>query len=181
MEWLKPIIERLSVNSLIAAIGITSLGCWFFYKTPLLIAIFFCCALYLFFYFIAFCYDTYKRNTARDRAEKERLERILDEDSAIRKRIDIWFASISVDHKEKLLQLLKWESSPTAVNIKICPSIDKYIHLIPQNYTIDMGLHRDPIRLIYPIENKTPGSNTTYFIHPHLIRLLMDSTTTNNR
>ena len=48
------------------------------------------------------------------------------------------------------------------------------IQVNDEEFIIDMGVYEQPIRLLYQIENLSSNSYKTYYIHPHLIKLLTD-------
>ncbi len=174
MEWLKPITEKLNANILVAAVALTALGWWYFSKYEILLALGCCCAIYLvilFFYTIVHAYNVKKR---ADKREIEALEEMAQEDRQKNLRIDVWFASLHKQHIDNLLKLLTWNSPPNAINVKIYSPDKELLCFSPEEYTIDLGAFEQPIRLLYPIENCSSNSYRTYFIHPHLIKLLID-------
>lgn len=174
MEWLKPITEKLNANILIAAVALTSLGWWYFSRYDLLLAIGCCCGLYL---IILSFYNLIQSYNAKKRIEKreiEALKEITEEERQKNLRIDVWFASLNEHYKENLLKLMTWNSLPNAINVKIYSPDKERLFFYQDEFTIDMGVYEDPIRLVYPIENNSSNSYCAYFMHPYLIKILID-------
>ena len=179
MEWLKPITEKLNANIFIAAVALTALGWWYLSKYDFLLAIGCCCSIYLiilFFYNIVHAYIVKKR---ADKREMENLHDMLEEDRQKNLRIDVWFASLHQQHIDNLYKLLTWKSLPNAINVKIYSPDKERLYFNPDEFTIDMGVYEQPIRLLYPIENNSSNSYITYFIHPYLSKLLIDNRANN--
>lgn len=174
MEWLKPITEKLNANIFITAIALTSIGWWYFSRYDFLIALGTCCAIYLiilFFYTIIKFYIDKKKAEER---EAKSLEAMVEEDKIKNLRIDVWFAALHKQHIDNLLKLMTWNTLPNAVNIKIFSPDKEWLSFNDEEFIIDMGVYEQPIRLLYQIENLSSNSYKTYYIHPHLIKLLTD-------
>lgn len=181
MEWLRPITEKLNANILIAAVALTSLGWWYFSKYDLLLAIGCCCGLYLIILFLYNLIQSYKAKKDADKRKMDALEKIAEEDRQKNLRIDVWFASLNEQYKDNLLKMMTWNSLPNAINVRIYSPDKERLFFYQEEFTIDMGGYEDPIRLVYPIENYSSNSYCAYFIHPHLIKLLIDYSANNKR
>lgn len=175
MDWLKPIVEKLSINRLFLAIAIVCFIYW--YKTSHELALYSCIALtlYLLFTWLNSSYKFFRNVSANNRYEEERKREKEIRLKQEHDKIDLWFESLTANQVNYLLCLLRLPSSKTGDNYRIGDP-----HLV-----VNEG------ECIFPIENTNipidsfsgiPVIRTTYgslekpvhYIHPHLYNILIE-------
>lgn len=174
MEWLKPITEKLNANIFILAISITTLLWWYFSQLDILLVIGGCCAIYLIILFIYNCFLLFRDKRYRHKQESEAIEKMLEEERQENQRIGIWFAALPQFQIDKLLKLLTWRCAPNAINVRVYSPDKEILGFNDDEFMIDMGLGQEPIRLLGEIGNNCSGANKSYYIHPHLMKLLIE-------
>lgn len=174
MEWLKPITEKLNANVFIIAMCLTMLLCWFYFRWYTSFAISIFCAIYLIILFFYKCIQYCITKAIANKRAAEALNIMREEDKLIRLRIEIWFKALPKFQIDRLLLLISWESPDNASYIKIYSSDKERISFNSREFTIYRDVCEEPIPLVYQINSDCKTSYPSYYIHPYLLKLLVD-------
>ena len=171
MEWLKPITEKLNVNALILALGITCFGWWFFPYIPIILIIGIIVFIYLLIIrVITFVrYMTDKSKIKHFKEQEEREEIVVKKEENL--HIDIWFSSLSQERKRNICSILEWEKVSGKDNLRLQNRRNGMI-LYPMDCSIERGLFGEPVHLIYPVSGTENSETPVLFIHPYLYELI---------